>query len=262
MWKHVCQQQIDSELVGLSYADVGAVLPGSKDDNVKIIDYVNCRGCDRTKDVIPAFSLMFPTFKNDVGSSKLKEFVDDIIDLFNENGYNYCGIHTINAAKQPINDKNIMIVQLAFEALYGDLVSELSDELYHVTSYDTLKSIMKHGIVPHSVNNGNFQHPDRVYLFSNAPVVDIIEFMKRRFSLDQKMCIVKIDKDRLINSAEYKSGKMLFYIDPKFGSSSSNVAIFTTSTLPSSFLDNEAACFHFDDAGHPVKDGVVSLNSI
>ena len=84
---------------------------------------------------------MFPLFKDDVGSSKLNSFVNDVIDMFNENGYNYCGIHSVNAAKQPIAGKNIIVAQLSFEALYSDLVSELSDKLYHVTAYDALKSI-------------------------------------------------------------------------------------------------------------------------
>ena len=76
------------------------------------------------------------------------------------------------------------------------------------------------------------------------------------------MCIVKIDKDKLVNSAEYKLGEMLFYIDPKFGSSSSNTAIFTTSSIPASFLDNEVACFHFDSIGHPMKDSIVHLSDV
>lgn len=63
-------------------------------------------------------------------------------------------------------------------------------------------------------------------------------------SLNNKnICMVKVDKNKLVSSSEFKTGKMLFYVDPMFGKEFGKTAVFTDSRIPVKFIDDIVIMF-------------------
>lgn len=98
-------------------------------------------------------------------------------------------------------------------------------------------------------------HPNRVYLFSNANEDIIVKFIKERYIkfIDEKLCILTIDKDRLV------SCNMSFYDDPMFDDIAGSSAIFTTSTIPPSAINDKIKCFHLDSSLSIISDKCLSF---
>lgn len=258
IWKDLCKRFFDKQLLNLSYSDMGIINDGYCGN---IVNHMKTLTKSKKNDVSLAIQVGVPFFNKDSGMKKIKDFMSTVIDSFNRHGYNYSGLNVVKARRQPLIER-IDILFMTFEAIYNEVIDELSENLYHITSYDLLKSIHINGIVPQAYTSMNRQHPKRAYLFSNAPVNSMLEFMSERFKLDEKPCLLKISKRRLVELDEFKNGKMKFYVDPMFTQKYGTIAIFTTEAVPASLIDNDVVCFKFDLYKNALKDKIIKMSEV
>ena len=260
LWVNLCKNNLDKRLIALNFKDFHLKCSSNLQTD-KIVDAVNYDQSDKGKDIVPMFQVFCPIEK---GNPSNKQFVEDAINMMNDNGYNNVEVKTAKLRHQPFDDVEILLLMMTFEAIYTDKIDELSENLYHVTTLDAVKKMKHDGyMLPFAKTTGDFKHRSRLYLFSNAPLEKMLEFMKERH-IDPfgKMCILKIDRSKLISSNDYINGKMLFYLDPAFNRAFGKTAIYTESPIPLDFIDDEVALFKYDTAGKLVKDGEISLKNL
>lgn len=258
VWKDLCKRFFDKRLLELTYDDIGAK-NGEYSGN--IVDYVRTLTKNSKTSVSLAIQTAVPFFDKDAGTKCINGFMSTVIDSFNRCGYNYSGLKTAETKKQPLSDE-VNVLFMTFEAIYSEVIDELSDDIYHITSCDALKSIKANGLVPKSCKSGNFQHPSRVYLFSNALVNNMLDFMSERFGIEEHPCMLKINKQALVSSDSFKSGKMKFYVDPMFTQKYGTIALFTDIVIPAKLLDDEVVCFKFDAYKNVLKDKTIKLRDL
>lgn len=257
-WKTALQEKL-GKISRLRLIDLGLKSKKFK-QSTPVIETVNYRDCDVSNDgsVIYAFQLMFPFYAKD-GIDK--ELLSYVVDTLKDYGYNYVNIGEIvpKSQKMVINPIHVALVQ--FEAVYTELISKLSDDLFHVTSLKAFGKIVKNGIVPQAVTSGDFQHPARAYLFSGASMQDIMTFIEEKANVSRydEMCLLRVDGKKLMSSPEFKSGKMLFYVDPMFSEKFNKTAIFTDSPIPVKFIDDAAVVFKRSGKKF-AKCGIVKLS--
>lgn len=209
----------------------------------KVIDQVRI---DRSNDT---FTVCIPYGL----SCSYDDIVKKIVDKMFVAGYFLAYTNEMNVTDH-MKNRGVGICILYFEKKFAKKTIELSDTLYHVSPIRYFKKIQKNGIVPSSKAT-NISYPDRVYLFNktNVEQASLYGFqkilrMKSPSSLDDyanddRMFVVyAIKKDKLLNHHLYKSGKMVFYIDPRYDGKVGGVqvceAIFTYSNIPKELIED------------------------
>lgn len=258
-WKDICKKFFDKSLLSLSYNDIG-VSYGDNNGNIVNNPLVLSRGKKNSNDAL-AMQFIVPFFSKNAGTHKLKDFVNTAIDTFYKLGYNFSSLNAMHVKRQPLIDKVELLI-MTFEAIYSEVVDELSDDIYHITSLNALKSIKKNGIIPKACKSGNFQHPKRVYLFSNASVNNMLDFINERFGIEEHPCMLKVNKQVLVSSNGFKTGKLKFYVDPMFTQKYGTIALFTDTTIPAMLIDDEVICFKFDIYKNVLKDKTIHLKDL
>lgn len=259
--KQYYSQNLSEQLTRLTFSDVNLRIksPGYS-SGLRIIDAVNCSDNDRKKDVTPAFQVICPVFRND--KDRHDDFVKGAIDVMHGVGYNFVSMRRCMPKTQPACG-DIVLLFMTFEAVYGDQVDKLGDNLFHITSMANFASVKKRGLLPKCSVNTGFMHPKRVYLFSNAAPQNMLIFMKERFgkSSDANLIMLRINREKLMSSSEFKSGEMPFYVDPMFDESFGKTAVFTDSPIPVKFINDTAIMFRH--AGKQfVKCGTIKLSDV
>lgn len=234
IFKKFCKKNLPSELLNIKYSDTELVkmhydnIIDAKDDEYKDNNAIEQK-----------INFLFPFYKDE--KDKLIDFIKKLSDAMFVCGYNYVNRSIYSVAVQPFKDKDIVIVNVLFEAKYYDEDFSFSTTLYHVTLLKNLSKINKKGLYP-TRKSDRFEYPDRIYLFNNATKDIIVDFCCDRFGDidDEKICILKIQSDKLVNSAKYKSGKNKFYIDSMFEDLNKKAnAIFTYNNIDRSLIEND-----------------------
>lgn len=104
------------------------------------------------------------------------------------------------------------------------------------------------GLVPKKVSSGNFMHLARVYLFSNASMQVIMQFMKERFkeSTSKILCLLEIDKKDILKLVE-DDDKVVFFQDPMFRKHTRGMAVFTEIAIPAKIFNDRVVCFKIEN---------------
>lgn len=239
-------ERLDNRLNTLTLGDISLTVAGGYSKKTRVLDVINCSDDNRQKEVIPTFQVIYPFFKNAVKIEGIDMVFVTVIETMHSLGYNFVNKRVFSVKMQPFGTKNpIKIALVQFEAAYADVVDQLSDKLFHVTTVENAVDIMQKGLIPKESLTGEFKYGPRVYLFSNAILANIFRFIEHRFMpLNNKnICMVKVDKNKLVSSLEFKTGKMLFYVDPMFSKEFGKTAVFTDSRIPVKFIDDIVIMF-------------------
>lgn len=202
------------------------------------VDCYAKKPCD--KSLISNFVVCFiPAYKTDDFKNN---FLNKLIDESYVYGYNLSDIERIET-----NIEDVVLYKVQFEAKYPVDKFELNENLYHVTFYSNLSKIKRNGLLPRS-NSLAFTYPDRTYLFNVDDTKLIVDYFlhKQRLiknanlnkSNDSKFCILKINKQNVLNSNLFKTGKLTFYVDGCFTYFDNATAVFTYNGIPANLIDD------------------------
>ena len=113
-----------------------------------------------------------------------------------------------------------------------------------------LNKIKHKGLVPKSKSD-KFDYPERVYLFNNATLNVMLDYIETKLAgKDDVAIVLKLDSTKLQNSNAYKNGKMKLYIDYMFDDISRPAnALFTYSTIDPKLIEDDILVVNVEN-GH------------
>ena len=256
VFKKYCAQNLEPELAELTPAQIEI---NGKREGTRIVDAADERYADKNSPVAKVW-FTFPFYRND---EKLEKFIGGLADSMYVCGYSYASMHEYGVAVQPFK-KPLIIVSVLFEAKFYEEPFAWSDRLYHVTDLRKLGKIRRNGLVPAS-RSDRFDYPDRVYLFNNADMRTIFDYIETKAAaagLD-KAVVLKIDGRALRSSVPFKTGKNRFYVDHMFEDGTGPVkanAVFTYGNVRPDLIDDEILVVELAD-GRVAKAYPASMNS-
>ena len=238
--KKFLKDNLDKELYDLKLSETELV----KQHDMRVVDLKDEDYADEAKP-LSKMSFVFPFYKDD----DLKLFTGKLADKLYVCGYNYANSMTYSVAVQPF-DKHIVLVSLLFEAKYHEEDFTFAKRLYHVTTLSTLNKIKHKGLVPKSKSD-KFDYPERVYLFNNATLNVMLDYIETKLAgKDDVAIVLKLDSAKLQNSNAYKNGKMKLYIDHMFDDISRPAnALFTYSTIDPKLIEDDILVVNVEN-GH------------
>lgn len=175
--------------------------------------------------------------------------------------------HTLLDLDEKLTDKDgkiVNVIQLTYEAKFYKKEFKLPEWLYHITTLEAAKKILKRGFIvsyakkrqsssevasfnPKSENK-TYTYQDRTYLFASLRPIDIMAALLSKELLkdnNQKFVMLRIAKDKLTSSNLYKTSKMTFYVDPKYSMDNDMpIVIYTHNNIPASLIDGECVTFN------------------
>ena len=247
-----CNRHLDKKLVNLTPRDLGMQKYASFNKPLIELNFTNSQHVG--KPVKPLVVFLFPFFKNEV-EAKLKGFITKMTDAFYKNGYNYSSSDVIDGGKTftTIDDREVVVVSIQFEAKFLENPTQLKDTLFHITTLEKALKIKSGGLSPRDsqqLRTGDetkFSHSPRLYLFNGASKEFIERFITERFA-SGTICCLKIDAKKLKGWEQFKSGKTLFYVDPVFNQdpSGKTTAVFTSSNIPPQFIEDKMLCYEVE----------------
>ena len=240
-FKFLCKKNIDKNICDLKFSDIEL----DKTRNFKILDFNDKKYLNDTKiENILNFIFLIENDEN-ILNKFLKKLNDKLFTL----GYNFAEKRCYKLQVQPLSDKNLILVQIIFEAEFYEQKFEFQKYLYHVTFINKLKKIKKYGLILYSKSH-KFDYPDRVYLFNTSNINIILNYAREKCeAIKQKQVfILKISSEKLQKSSLYKNGKMTFFVDSmfKFKKSDTN-AIFTYNNIPNYLISEDILKISFSD---------------
>jgi hypothetical protein len=138
---------------------------------------------------------------------------------------------------------------------------DLPKVMYHVSPGRYLEKIRRNGIVPKS-KSSRFDYPERTYLFGNAPKEILEDYGREKLldlrrsgkmvSGDEGFHIFLISRESVERWGLYRSGKVVFYVDPFFsatGKTEDSVAIFTYDVIPPGLIGDTCVFVEVDEDG-------------
>ena len=119
-----------------------------------------------------------------------------------------------------------------------------------MTTLSTFNKIKHKGLVPKSKSD-KFDYPERVYLFNNATLNVMLDYIETKLAgKDDVAIVLKLDSAKLQNSNAYKNGKMKLYIDHMFDDISRPAnALFTYSTIDPKLIEDDILVVNVEN-GH------------
>lgn len=239
-FKKACAKILPKKLLETPTNDFVTLSNGiSKKDGEKLIDRIsvgNVYGDEKESSTVT----FFMPFDKNVDLEKAFKFFTDELYLF---GWDYSFHKTIQG-----KDPNVSAAKITFEKRYSNALSKfVGKKVFHFCPKRVAKKILKDGLVPKSKSNV-YKYQDRVYLFAIDNLRQAQEayrfLTKKRLSgdaaIDEDFAMVIIDFEKLLQSKQFKEGKLNFYQDPMFGDGDkNNPAIFTYNTISRDFLDKD-----------------------
>lgn len=139
---------------------------------------------------------------------------------------------------------------MTFEPKFTEQKFEFSDFLYHVTPINALHKINRRGLTPLS-RHSFFQYPDRVYLFNNCIMLQILDYgiSKSEHDGQSQMALLRIKRENLTNDEKYKNGVNRFYVDRKYPviDGTEPIAIYTYNNIDRKLIDDKIVIFDIDN---------------
>ena len=206
----------------------------------------------------PLIGFYFPLFRGN--SKKMKELMKEFVDRVYVCGYNLSNVTKIpdEYIIQPVGGKSTELFLVTFEAKFFEPEAELSETLYHVTPSRYFEKVKTQGLIPRSKSD-RFKYPDRVYLFNNASITDIIQYGAVKLSLlksnhhshyvnDNGFYIFSIKRENLESYQPYIDKKTIFYYDSCYdggmGGIKESKAVFTYNNIPRNLIEN--TCWYYE----------------
>ena len=222
---------LPDELKNLTYKDVGL------SSDTRLVDDIYVP--NEEVDISPLVQVLIPYYDNQTtGFERLvRKFSNDMY-LY---GYFYSSMEVMAVQKQPLQGKKIVVYSVMFEAKYTEIDVKFDEKIYHVIPTKSLEKVRRGGLAPR-YNSKEFEYPERIYFFNNAPKDTIVGYGITRSP--GGFCILSIDSDRLKSDPLFKSGKMKFYADPLFTPDDTDdvidsVALFTYSNVRPGLIDDD-----------------------
>ena len=270
MFKKVCVKHAPKELCDLKIADFNVnEIDKLQVGGEKVIDYAFRNEPDM--DISPLVRFLFAIYssgnsKND--DAEAARISGEITDELYFCGYNFSSVHRVPSRGSKHGGKDVLLYTIQFEAKYSDFNFQMAPVFYHVTLKRYIDKITSRGLVPSS-KSSLFHYPDRVYLFNfhhnessterqkcmtsymRQRLMSIFNFEKDVSSkfdpeIDKSFYIIKIKRDKLLQSQLYKAGKLEFYIDACYDGeirrTDDSPAMFTYNTIPPSLIESDAMC--------------------
>lgn len=243
------KDNIDKKFQSIKFSDIVEMHPNTKAlSNVfdkKIIDAYDITQYNAEQDSESEIVTFYiPFFKNQL--KQTNEIVKKLCDQIYVTGYNIASAEQLKFDEDSCLKPEIGIMYITFEPKFADSEFEFSEYLYHVTIADNLKKINQHGLVPKS-QHSFFKYPDRVYLFNNAELFEILDYGLDKAAKNGKtrLALLRINSKQLTSDQKYKNGAMKFYADRKYPVSDSQhpIAIYTHNNVDRQFIDNEVMMF-------------------
>lgn len=246
-YRDVCRKVVPSDLQAIKMSELSP-----KGTNEKVIDHIIVK---KSED---AFIGSFPY----ILSKPYEDIVKSIVDKMFVTGYFLAYTDKIPLTSQ-MTKHNVGICMMCFEKKFSKTTIDLSDVLYHVSPIRYFKKIQKQGIVPTSKTTG-LNHPERVYLFNKSDVKQTAGYGAMRIcrssksiptdeyaTFDKTFVVYAIKKDKLMNHSLFKSGKLVFYIDPQYDGRIGGIqvceAIFTYGNIPKELIEDKCLVYELQD---------------
>ena len=214
-------------------------------DKMPIVKTFDIRELDDKTGVAGLVTVYFPYYDKISIDKLAKEFSEYAHSV----GYDLSD-HALLDLDEKLTDKDgkiVNVIQLTYEAKFYKKEFKLPEWLYHITTLEAAKKILRRGFIPKSENK-IYAYQDRTYLFASLRPIDIMAALLSKELLkdkSQKFVMLRIAKDRLTSSSLYKTSKMTFYVDPKYSiDNDMPIAIYTHNNIPASLIDNECVTFN------------------
>jgi hypothetical protein len=157
----------------------------------------------------------------------LSEKNKDVYEKLNNFLYNVCGwFHGASLADGMLTKDKLDFfkhnrgnVILQYEPKFDVEVSEIPNDLFHLTTCDKLDKVLKSGLTPRT-SIEYFSFENRIYLSKNKE--SLLDFAKQKSLINKKRCfiILKINLNGFTD-------RIRFFIDPNF-----NGGIYTLENIP------------------------------
>jgi hypothetical protein len=157
----------------------------------------------------------------------LSEQNKEIYEKLNNFLYNVCGwFHGVSIADGMLTKDKLDFLKhksgnviLQYEAKFDIEVTEIPNDLYHLTTCDKLKKVLNNGLTPRT-STEYFNFENRIYLSKSKD--SLIDFAKQKSSINKKDCfiILKITLNGFTD-------RIRFFTDPNF-----NDGIYTLENIP------------------------------
>ena len=232
-FKKLVNDQIPNELKTLTFDDIGIEEYG----NSNAFMFVD--KSEEYDEISNQIAIVVPIYSKNAHNFNI--WLNKSLEKLYAYGYILTSIEKLEHSKLP--DIDVLVIQ--FEAKYPSSAFKLADILLHVAPYRYFEKIKKNGLVPKS-KSSEFKYDDRVYLFNQCKESLVVEYgkYKAKSMNDNGFCVFKIQRSKLENDANYKNGKMRFYVDLSFETDNDVQAIFTYSNIPLNLLDD--VCLMYD----------------
>lgn len=250
-FKSWCKDNLSKEMQDVSFEDIG-----ERSISGRIIDYIDIPDCYEDKDFPGTLTFYVPVERQE-DEKQQESHAEKLALEFADNLY-VCGYNLANVSLVDVlsDSPTVAVIAVTFEAKFSHLEFNFSKWLYHVTLLKALKKVKAQGLVPKS-QSSVFKYPERVYLFNNAPLNQIVSYATSKAidSHAQQFALLRVDSSKLQSSQLYKNGKMKFYVDQKFPNVDNTMpdAVYTYGNIPPSLIDDDVSIFTFGE------DGVASL---
>ena len=249
LFKEFCKKNLPSEFLKLSEKDFGV-----SSDSKPVVEDIDKQYPDDNADceVYTIVTFRFPYYNSCDIKSLLEEFIDKAENI--NYGVSKFGREPTLGMRQPIQDEELNLFFITFEAKYNNFQFNFAEFLYHFTSTDALKQINHDGLVPRS-SNPDFMYEDRVYLFNKATQSDIISYAIDKAESEGRhdFAVLKIRSQDLFNWKDYKDGIAKFYVDTKVSNinASEARAIYTYEAIPRPLINDDIEIFQLNSTFGP-----------
>ena len=217
-------------------------------DMQTVISTFDVRELDVKTGIAGLVTVYFPYYDNSVANKAAKEFSE----MAHASGYDLSDHAKIDFDGKLTDEDgdSVNVMQLTYEAKFYKKEFKLPEWLYHVTTIEVAKKILKRGFIPKSENK-TYAYQDRTYLFASLKPIDILSALLSKDFLkdpDQTFVMLRVSRQKLETSSLYKTGKMTFYVDPKYNMHDNiPTAIYTHNNIPANIVDNECVTFNIND---------------
>lgn len=253
-FKRWFRENVDADLQHLKFSDIVkphyATKEIDKSLNIEFSDVADIQqyaeenqngNCD-------IVTFYIPYFKSRI--EKTDEMTRGLCDTLYRCGYNIASSEKIFFDSEYTLRDDVGVFYVTFEPKFTEQRFEFSDFLYHVTPINALHKINRRGLTPLS-RHSFFQYPDRVYLFNNCIMLQILDYgiSKSEHDGQNQMALLRIKSENLTNDEKYKNGVNRFYVDRKYPviDGTEPIAIYTYNNIDRKLIDDKIVIFDIDN---------------
>ena len=165
-----------------------------------------------------------------IGIAISMNYLNKEIDKILKDDFNLCG-YNLGATFNRIDTYGNPCVVYQFEPKFQTEQTNptLARYLFHITTENAAKKIMKQGICPSNRGNGEFNYDARCYFFTVYDENTFKNFMKKAGKENRIGPNFSNYNFKIITIDRHKCDDVQFYTDPNF---SNNIAVFTYDNVP------------------------------